>query len=136
MSDERQLRTLRAGLETPAATYLEGLRVVIPAAHRAFARVFADADLIASASRTDIAPRLDLERPPRDATKLSDLLRAAGNLAGVPGISIPCGLSEEGLPVALQLVGPRGSDALLLAVAAAFQRETEDHLRRPPEPKT
>jgi aspartyl-tRNA(Asn)/glutamyl-tRNA(Gln) amidotransferase subunit A len=133
MTDERQLRTLRGGLEVSAADYLEALRVVVPRARRAFDAVFAEADLIASASRTDIAPRLDIERPPRDATKLSDLLRAAGNLAGVPGVSIPCGLSDDGMPVALQLVGPRGSDRLLLAVAAAFQRQTGDHLRRPPE---
>ncbi|HEX5040912.1 MAG TPA: amidase [Candidatus Limnocylindria bacterium] len=133
MSDERQLATLRAGLESPAADYLEAVRVLMPTARRAFEAVFAETDLIASASRTDIAPRLDTERPPRDATKLSDLLRAAGNLAGVPGVSIPCGLSDDGMPVALQLIGPRGSDGLLLAVASAFQRESDDHLRRPPE---
>lgn len=134
MSDERQLRTLRAGLETPAVEYLEAVRVTMPEARRAFDAVFGQADVILSASRTDIAPRLDIERPPRDATKLSDLLRAAGNLAGVPGISFPCGLSEDGMPVGLQLVGRRGSEALLLSLAAAFQRSTGHHLRRPPEP--
>ena len=133
MSDERQLRTLRAGLETPAVEYLEAVRVTIPAARRAFAAVFAQADVILSASRTDVAPRLDVERPPRDATKLSDLLRAAGNLAGVPGISFPCGLSTDGMPIGLQLVGPRGSEALLLSLAAAFQRSSGHHLGRPPD---
>jgi aspartyl-tRNA(Asn)/glutamyl-tRNA(Gln) amidotransferase subunit A len=133
MSDDRQLQTLRSGLDVPSAQYLEAVRVTVPQAKRAFEAVFAQADLIVSASRVDIAPRLDQERPPRDATKLSDLLRAAGNLAGVPGLSIPCGLSEEGLPVALQILGPAGSDALLLSVGAAFQRATEHHLRRPPE---
>jgi aspartyl-tRNA(Asn)/glutamyl-tRNA(Gln) amidotransferase subunit A len=64
---------------------------------------------------------------------MSDLLRAAANLAGVPGVSVPCGLSDEGLPVGLQVLGPRGSDARLLAAAAAFQRETTFHLARPPE---
>jgi aspartyl-tRNA(Asn)/glutamyl-tRNA(Gln) amidotransferase subunit A len=64
---------------------------------------------------------------------MSDLLRAAGNLAGVPGISFPCGSSDEGMPVGLQLVGPRGSDALLLSMAAAYQRATGHHLKRPPE---
>ena len=133
MSDERQLRTLKAGLDAPASSYLEAVRVTMPAARRAFAAVFAEADVIVSASRTDIAPRLDLERPPRDATKLSDLLRAAGNLAGVPGVSVPCGRSSDGMPVGLQLVGPRGSDGRLLALAAAFQRSTGHHLERPPE---
>ena len=133
MSDERQLQTLRSGLDVPVVDYLEALRVTVGATRRAFDATFAKADVILSASRTDIAPRLDMERPPRDATKLSDLLRAAGNLAGVPGVSFPCGLSEEGLPVGLQLLGPRGSDGLLLSMAAAYQRSTEHHLARPPE---
>lgn len=133
MSDERQQRTLRSGLDVPAVEYLKAVRVTIPKARRAFAAVFAEADVILSASRTTIAPRLDQERPPRDATKLSDLVRAAGNLAGVPGVSFPCGLSAEGMPVGLQLVGPRGSDALLISIVAAFQRSTGHHLERPPE---
>jgi aspartyl-tRNA(Asn)/glutamyl-tRNA(Gln) amidotransferase subunit A len=77
---------------------------------------------------------LDAPRAPRDATKLSDLLRAAANLAGYPGISIPCGLSDEGLPVGLHIVGRRGSDALLVGAAAAFQEATGHHLLRPPDP--
>jgi aspartyl-tRNA(Asn)/glutamyl-tRNA(Gln) amidotransferase subunit A len=81
-----------------------------------------------------VAQRLDGERPPRDATKMSDLLRAAANLVGIPGISIPCGLSDEGLPVGLHILGPRRSDPLLLGVAAAFQQATDHHLRRPPDP--
>jgi aspartyl-tRNA(Asn)/glutamyl-tRNA(Gln) amidotransferase subunit A len=133
MSDERQLATLRSGLEVPVGLYLEELRRVTARARVAFARVFRQADVILSASRATIAPRLDEVRPPRDATKMSDLLRAAANLAGVPGVSVPCGLSDEGLPVGLQVLGPRGSDARLLAAAAAFQRETTFHLARPPE---
>jgi aspartyl-tRNA(Asn)/glutamyl-tRNA(Gln) amidotransferase subunit A len=134
MSDERQLATLRAGLDVPVAEYLGEVRVVTARARSAFARLFRRVDVVLSASRVAIAPRLDETRPPRDATKMSDLLRAAGNLAGVPGISIPCGLSAEGLPVGLQIVGPRGSDARLLAIGAAFQRESDYHLARPPEP--
>ena len=106
---------------------------MMPRARKAFDAVFAEADVVLSASRTAIAPRLDEERPPRDASKISDLLRAAGNLAGVPGISFPCGLSDEGMPVGLQLVGPRGSDAVLMSIVAAFQRATGHHMERPPE---
>lgn len=133
MSDERQLRTLRSGLDVPSVDYLEAVRVTMPRARKAFDAFFTNADVVLSASRTTIAPRLDEERPPRDATKLSDLVRAAGNLAGVPGISFPCGLSDEAMPVGLQVVGPRGSDGLLMSVVAAFQRATDHHLERPPE---
>ena len=51
-------------------------------------------------------------------------LIAAANLAGLPAVFFPCGLSPQGLPVGLQLVGPHGSDYRLLAAVAAFQRET------------
>ncbi len=133
MSDERQQATLRAGLDVPVAEYLEAARASVPAAQAAFDAAFEHADVILSASRTTIAPSLTEDRPPRDATKMSDLLRAAANLAGVPGVSFPCGLSDEGMPVGLQLVGPRGSDALLLGLAAAYQRASGHHELRPPD---
>ena len=132
MTDARQRATLTSGLDAPAVNYLEAVRSTIPLARASFAQVFREADVILSASRPTIAPRLDEVRPPRDATKMSDLLRAAGNLAGLPGVSMPCGLSDEGLPVGLQLIGPRGSDRLLLGIAAAFQRTTSFHRNRPP----
>jgi aspartyl-tRNA(Asn)/glutamyl-tRNA(Gln) amidotransferase subunit A len=134
MSDAQQQAKLAAALNTGAIAYLEGLREVREIADREFARVFADADVILSASRATVAQPLDSDRKPRDASKLSELLRAAANLAGLPGISIPCGLSEEGLPVGLHIVGPHGSDARLLHVAAAYQRATDHHLLRPPDP--
>jgi aspartyl-tRNA(Asn)/glutamyl-tRNA(Gln) amidotransferase subunit A len=133
MTDQRQLDTLRSGLEVPAVDYLDAAREWTARARVAFAALFRGADVVLSVSRPTVAPSLDEVRPPRDATKMSDLLRAAGNLAGVPGISFPCGLSDERLPVGLQVVAPRGADARLMAMAAAFQRETDFHARRPPE---
>jgi amidase len=50
---------------------------------------------------------------------------------GTPAISVPCGFSREGLPVGLQLVGRRGRDLDLLALAKAFERATRCGLRRP-----
>jgi Asp-tRNA(Asn)/Glu-tRNA(Gln) amidotransferase A subunit family amidase len=89
--------------------------------------------VVLSPSRTSTAPALIGVRPPRDPSKHSELLRTAGNLAGVPGISVPAGLALDGLPTGLQLVGPRGSDRLLVALAAEFQRRTSHHLLRPPD---
>ena len=51
----------------------------------------------------------------------ADVYTVAANLAGLPGISIPCGLAQ-GLPVGLQLMGPAGADHLLLKVARAYEK--------------
>jgi aspartyl-tRNA(Asn)/glutamyl-tRNA(Gln) amidotransferase subunit A len=54
------------------------------------------------------------------------------NMTQQPAASVPCGLTAGGLPVGLQIVGPRHADGRVLAAAHAFQRATEHHLRRPP----
>lgn len=52
---------------------------------------------------------------------LNDVFTVTANLAGIPGISVPCGLSEKGLPLGLQLLGPAFSDSLLLNVASVLE---------------
>jgi aspartyl-tRNA(Asn)/glutamyl-tRNA(Gln) amidotransferase subunit A len=53
---------------------------------------------------------------------LNDIYTCTANLVGNPGISIPCGLSSEGLPIGLQLLGPHWSEAALLRLADAYER--------------
>ncbi|MEO1481432.1 MAG: Asp-tRNA(Asn)/Glu-tRNA(Gln) amidotransferase subunit GatA [Myxococcota bacterium] len=62
---------------------------------------------------------------------LSDIYTATANLAGLPGISLPCGFDGSGLPIGLQLLGPAWSEGMLLRAARAFEREHEFHRRRP-----
>jgi aspartyl-tRNA(Asn)/glutamyl-tRNA(Gln) amidotransferase subunit A len=52
---------------------------------------------------------------------LADIYTVTGSLAGVPGISVPCGHTPEGLPVGLQIFGPHFREELVLQVAAAFE---------------
>ena len=63
---------------------------------------------------------------------LGDVYTVSANLAGLPGVSIPCG-SSDGVPIGLQLLAPPLEEAKLLRVADAYQRRTEHHRARPPE---
>jgi aspartyl-tRNA(Asn)/glutamyl-tRNA(Gln) amidotransferase subunit A len=62
---------------------------------------------------------------------LSDIFTISANLAGIPGISIPCGFSEEGLPIGLQFLGKHFDEETLFKVAYAFEQATEWHKRKP-----
>ena len=62
---------------------------------------------------------------------LSDIYTIAVNLAGLPGMSIPCGAGAGGMPVGLQLVGDYFSEARMLNVAHRYQRATDWHRRVP-----
>jgi aspartyl-tRNA(Asn)/glutamyl-tRNA(Gln) amidotransferase subunit A len=62
---------------------------------------------------------------------LCDVLTLPVNLAGLPGISVPCGRSE-GLPVGLQVIGPRFQDARVLRIARAYEQATTWHTELPP----
>ena len=135
--DETQKASLLAAREVLARDYvdaLRGRRLV----QNAFSRLFDDVDLIATIARPDGAPRFDRAL---DAvtTGLSDAppgnrsIVAAANVAGLPAIIVPCGFTDAGLPVALQLVGPAWSEPLLVAVGAWYQTITDWHRRRPPD---
>ncbi|MFH1283306.1 MAG: Asp-tRNA(Asn)/Glu-tRNA(Gln) amidotransferase subunit GatA [bacterium] len=62
---------------------------------------------------------------------LSDVFTISGNLAGIPGISIPCGFSKSGLPIGLQLLGKAFDEQKLLQVGFKYQQSTEFHKQRP-----
>jgi aspartyl-tRNA(Asn)/glutamyl-tRNA(Gln) amidotransferase subunit A len=64
---------------------------------------------------------------------LGDIFTVPGSLAGLPGLSIPCGFDESGLPVGLQLTGDYFSEAKLLGAAHRYQQATDWHLRVPTE---
>ncbi len=59
------------------------------------------------------------------------LFTVGANLAGVPAISLPAGLDEQGLPVAIQLQAPVLEESRLLFAGAAFQAATDHHKLRP-----
>ena len=63
---------------------------------------------------------------------LSDVFTLPASLAGIPGISVPCGFSSEGLPIGLQIMAPHFEEGLALQVAYNLEQNTDFHRRRPP----
>jgi aspartyl-tRNA(Asn)/glutamyl-tRNA(Gln) amidotransferase subunit A len=62
---------------------------------------------------------------------LSDIYTIAANLAGIPGISVPCGFDEKNLPIGLQILAPAFAEEKLLRIARMFEAQTDWHKRKP-----
>jgi aspartyl-tRNA(Asn)/glutamyl-tRNA(Gln) amidotransferase subunit A len=96
----------------------------------AFDETFKEYDLLVSPTMPIVAAKL--------ADKLetsfaySDPVGSGGNLAGLPALSVPCGFSKAGLPIAMQIVGAPLSDRKALALGHLYQENTDWHRRRPP----
>ncbi|HEM6303554.1 TPA: Asp-tRNA(Asn)/Glu-tRNA(Gln) amidotransferase subunit GatA [Streptococcus suis] len=95
-----------------------------------FEKVFANYDLILGPTAPTVAFGLDTLNHDPVAMYLADLLTIPVNLAGLPGISIPAGF-VDGLPVGLQLIGPKYSEETIYQVAAAFEATTDYHKQQP-----
>jgi len=98
---------------------------------RDFERAFEACDVIAGPTYPEVAFPLGAKLDDPVSMYLGDIYTVSANLAGLPGISIPCG-EADAMPVGLQLVAPALDEATLLAVADAFQERTDHHRKVPP----
>ena len=110
---------LEAGVKVSALAYVRAQRLRIRL-RQAVETLFGEVDVLLSPAVAFVAPAQDpaLDDEDGDGEMLSSGL---ANMTGHPALSLPCGLSA-GLPVGLQLIGPSGRDADLLAAAAAVER--------------
>jgi aspartyl-tRNA(Asn)/glutamyl-tRNA(Gln) amidotransferase subunit A len=97
---------------------------------RDFEQAFATCDVIATPTAPEPAFRIGERSADALRMYLSDVYTVSANLAGIPGLSTPCGFAD-GMPVGLQLLAPPLDEATLLRVADAFQRRTDWHTRPP-----
>ncbi len=97
---------------------------------RDFEQAFAGCDLLAGPTTPEPAFRIGEKTGDPLAMYLSDIYTVSANLAGIPGVSLPCGFAD-GLPVGLQLLGRPLDEATLLRAADAYQRRTDWHARTP-----
>jgi aspartyl-tRNA(Asn)/glutamyl-tRNA(Gln) amidotransferase subunit A len=121
-----------------AVDYLQAMRV------RAVARRALDTFLnrydaviapSAGAGSRRITESFDRSAPPssggRPSAQQGPALVPAGNIAGVPGLTIMNGFGQNNIPTGIQFLGSAWSEATLLAIADAYQRETDWHKQRP-----
>jgi aspartyl-tRNA(Asn)/glutamyl-tRNA(Gln) amidotransferase subunit A len=129
------LMRLQNGLAIPGVTYLEAMRWRGPAlaAHLA---ATADVDVVLAPVAPTAAPTIadsDVGNAPDAEAMIQRLTRFTRpvNYLGLPALAVPCGFTEAGLPVGLQIVGRPFDEAMTLRIGAAFQRATDYHSKMP-----
>jgi aspartyl-tRNA(Asn)/glutamyl-tRNA(Gln) amidotransferase subunit A len=96
-----------------------------------FQNAFRQCDVIAGPVAPSVAWKLGEHGNDPLADYLADIFTLPASLAGLPGMSIPCGFGEADMPVGLQLIGNYFGEAKLLNAAHRFQQATDFHLRKP-----
>ena len=137
LADQSQIDGLRASLTYSAVDYLKAMRVRTQI-QSSFRDLFSVLDLLVAPTRFSLPDRADRpfdETPPnRPSVKgVGAGLVQAGNLCGLPAITIPCGF-VMGLPVGLTIVGPPFFEHRVVALATEFQNRTNFHKQHPPVP--
>jgi aspartyl-tRNA(Asn)/glutamyl-tRNA(Gln) amidotransferase subunit A len=96
-----------------------------------FERAFHEVDVVIGPTTPTTAFELGAKTADPVTMYLNDIYTIGANLAGLPAISLPCGLSQ-GLPTSMQIIGPHFGEERLLNVAHRYQLETDWHRRAPP----
>jgi aspartyl-tRNA(Asn)/glutamyl-tRNA(Gln) amidotransferase subunit A len=113
------------------AYYLKALKVR-RLIKRDFDQAFASCDVIMGPTAPTAAFKIGEKASDPLAMYLSDIYTIAANLAGLCGVSIPCGFTRANLPIGLQVMAPAFAEEKLLRVARMYEKETDWHTRRPP----
>ena len=94
-----------------------------------FNKVFRDFDAIITPTSPTVAFKIGEKMKDPLKMYLSDIFTISANLAGIPGISIPCGFNKDNLPIGLQILGEPFEEETILRIAYAYEQNTEWHKR-------
>jgi len=114
------------------AYYLKGLKVRT-LIKKDFDEVFKNTDVILTPTAPTPAFRVKEKVDDPLSMYLSDIYTISANLAGLPAVSLPCGFSEEQMPIGVQFMGKQFDEGTLLRVGYAYQKATDWHTRFPAE---
>jgi aspartyl-tRNA(Asn)/glutamyl-tRNA(Gln) amidotransferase subunit A len=98
---------------------------------RDFIKAFTKVDAILSPTSPTTAFKLGEKSNDPLSMYLSDIFTVSANVAGIPGISVPCGFDNQGLPIGLQIMGPAFQEAKILQIAYAYEQSTDWHKKYP-----
>jgi aspartyl-tRNA(Asn)/glutamyl-tRNA(Gln) amidotransferase subunit A len=130
--DPETVRRIRSGENVSAVEYIEQRRE-LEAARRRIRSIFSDVDVLVTPTTPMPAPAIAGLKASPEALRPAELrlLRNTRpfNVWGLPAISVPCGFTQSGLPIGLQIAGPPWREDMVLQLAYAYEQRTAWHKR-------
>lgn len=99
-----------------------------------FKRAFQEVDLVVGPTSPSLALPVGSSKDHPMFGEMADVLVEPSTIAGLPGVSIPCGFSKQGLPIGMQIFGPQFSEEKILNLAYQYEQTTQWHTRKPKLP--
>jgi aspartyl-tRNA(Asn)/glutamyl-tRNA(Gln) amidotransferase subunit A len=132
--DPETLKRIRSGASITAAQHIQAYRELLRH-RRKILQLFDRTDLILTPTTPSLPPALaELQAAP-DQLRSKELVMLRNtrpfNVYGLPAISLNCGFSKSGLPIGLQITGAPGAEGTVLALAHAYQKQSDWHKKRP-----
>ena len=132
--DPETLRRIRSGADVTAPQYIQAQRELLQQ-RRQILQLFERVDLILTPTTPMPAPTFSELQAAPDQLRNKEMIMLRNtrpfNVYGLPSISLNCGFSKSGLPIGLQITGAPGAEGVLLAVAHAYQKQTDWHKHKP-----
>jgi aspartyl-tRNA(Asn)/glutamyl-tRNA(Gln) amidotransferase subunit A len=124
---------IMGGANVPSTEYIRAHRRMVVARNTA-GDLFSNVDVLVTPTAMRMPFSVDAALSDRPDFSDIDLIRNTlpFNVYGIPAISVPCGFTRAGLPIGLQIIGPRLGEAPVLALAHAYEQAGGWHRREPP----
>jgi aspartyl-tRNA(Asn)/glutamyl-tRNA(Gln) amidotransferase subunit A len=125
------LQRVMGGGSVPASVYIEQRRQM-QIARNTIDQTFSNVDVLVAPTNMVLPATISavLANPATEGSLIRNTLPF--NVFGIPAISVPCGFTRAGLPIGMQIIGPRLGELNVLALAHAYEQATEWHRREPP----
>jgi aspartyl-tRNA(Asn)/glutamyl-tRNA(Gln) amidotransferase subunit A len=132
--DPETLRRIHSGADVTAPQYIRAQRALLQQ-RRQILQLFERVDVILTPTTPMLAPTFSELQAAPDQLRNKEMIMLRNtrpfNVYGLPSISVNCGFSKSGLPIGLQIIGAPGSEGPVLALAHAWQKQTDWHKQKP-----